>query len=145
MIGKADPTWSPRVIARIDELKASGHNLSWLRHVDDNVLANRYGQASFTVFPSRYEGFGLPILESIAHGKPCICGSNGAIGEVSSGGGCLNVDQNDPHSLAMGMRRLLENENLLGRLRKEALDRDLGSWDDYAKRFLDRLDEISPD
>tara|TARA_Y100001968_G_scaffold326773_1_gene370503 strand:- start:32 stop:1216 length:1185 start_codon:yes stop_codon:yes gene_type:complete len=143
LIGKADPTWSSRVIARIDKLKASGRNLSWLRHVDDKALCDRYRQSTFTVYPSRYEGFGLPILESIAHGKPCICGSNGAIGEVSSGGGCLQVDQNDLESLAAGIKKLLEDESLVKKLRDQALRRELGSWEGYAERFLERFGEIS--
>ena len=145
LIGKADPTWSSRVIARINELKDAGRNLNWLRHVDDKALCDRYRQTTFTVYPSRYEGFGLPILESIAHGKPCICGANGAIGEVSSGGGCLQVDQNDVESLAAGIRNLLEDENLMHKLRDQALRRELGSWEDYAKRFLERFGEISRD
>jgi len=49
--------------------------------------------ALFTVYPSLMEGFGIPILESLWHGKPCVCGGNGALGEVARGGGCLIVDQ----------------------------------------------------
>nr|ABZ08462.1 putative glycosyl transferases group 1 [uncultured marine microorganism HF4000_APKG3D20] len=142
LIGQADQTWSEGVILRVDQLRASGRNLRWLRHVDNTTLVERYGQATFTVYPSRHEGFGLPILESLAHGKPCICGSNGAIGEASSDGGCLQVDQNDPDALARGIRRLLEDKTLVKQLRAEALDRNLGSWDDYAKRFLECLDNI---
>ena len=145
LIGQVDKTWSGRVIPRINELRASGRNIKWLRHVDDETLADRYRQSKFTVYPSRYEGFGLPILESIAHGKPCICGSNGAIGEVSSGGGCLQVDQNDVKSLASGIRKLLEDENLIKKLRDQALRRELGSWEGYAERFLERFGEISGD
>ena len=142
LIGQVDKTWSGQVMPRISQLIASGRNLEWLGHVDDVTLANRYAQAAFTIYPSRYEGFGLPILESIAHGKPCICGSNGAIGEVSSGGGCLQVDQNEVDSLANGIRLLLSDGDHLGRLRTETFERDLGSWSDYAKRFLERFDEI---
>ncbi len=142
LIGQVDKTWSGRVIPRINQLRASGRNLEWLRHVDDATLADRYAQTAFTVYPSRYEGFGLPILESIAHGKPCVCGYNGAIGEASSGGGCLQVNQNEVDSIANGIRLLLSDETHLRTLRTEALERDLGSWSDYAKRFLGRFDEI---
>ena len=142
LIGKADPTWTGKILPRIDELRDEGKDLHWLRHVDDQKLAERYRHASFTVYPSRYEGFGLPILESMAHGKPCVCGSNGALGEASSEGGCLQVDQNDPASLAGGIRKLLEKGELLQSLQEEALGRDLGSWDDYADSFLKNLSQV---
>ena len=142
LIGKADPTWTGKILPRIDELRDEGKDLHWLRHVDDQKLADRYRHASFTVYPSRYEGFGLPILESMAHGKPCVCGSNGALGEASSEGGCLQVDQNDPASLAGGIRKLLEKGELLQSLQEEALGRDLGSWDDYADSFLKNLSQV---
>jgi glycosyltransferase involved in cell wall biosynthesis len=53
-----------------------------LESVGDGVLAQLYRDAAFCVYPSRYEGFGLPIIEAFAHGKAVIASSGGAIPEV---------------------------------------------------------------
>lgn len=95
------------------------------------------GFCLFTVYPSLFEGCGLPILESLTRGKPCLCGENGALGEVARGGGCLTVkEQHNPDNLASGMRRLLEDANLRQKLKEEASARDFGTWQDYASALL---------
>ena len=63
----------------------------------------------FTVYPSLAEGFGLPIIES---GKPCICSNLGAIGEISTKGGCLTVDSPTPTNLTCSMAKLLKDDSL---------------------------------
>jgi multisubunit Na+/H+ antiporter MnhG subunit len=57
---------------------------------------------------------------------------NGALGEVSSGGGCLNIeDQRNIEQIANAMRKLLTNPSLLMKLAKQAYLRDYGNWKDY--------------
>ena len=73
----------------------------------------------------------MPIIESLWHGRPVICGRNGAIGEVSAAGGCCQVDQNDVAELAGAIRRLLTDEPLYRRLCAEAEARMFRSWDDF--------------
>jgi glycosyltransferase involved in cell wall biosynthesis len=139
LVGRTTAQWGERVLAAIDALKAAGRPVRWLRHVDDDTLRAAYEECAFTVFPSLVEGFGLPILESLWHGRPCVCGANGAIGEVSAGGGCLNVDQTQPATLAEGMKRLLMDASLRQRLCREAAERPLETWNDYAARVLPLL------
>jgi glycosyltransferase involved in cell wall biosynthesis len=110
-----------------------------LRHVNDETLLRAYGQCRFTVYPSLLEGFGLPIVESLLHGKPCICGGNGALGEVARGGGCLIVDQTDPAALANGIKTLLQDRQLYSRLCDEARARKFRTWSDYMEKFLAHL------
>ena len=145
LIGIADApadTW--KILRRIRQLSNNGRGVRWMRHVSDAELAEAYTRCSFTVFPSRMEGFGLPILESLWHGRPVICGSNGALGEVSVGGGCLHVDQNDPFSLSEGIRLLLKDEAKLRSLKEEARQRSFRSWDDYAENLEAVLAEVCP-
>jgi glycosyltransferase involved in cell wall biosynthesis len=97
LVGQADPSWSPQIIKLIKCLQKKDRPIKWLQHIDQKTLETKYARCLFTVYPSLYEGFGLPILESLIRGKPCICGMNGALGEVSSGGGCLNVDNQQKH------------------------------------------------
>ena len=88
------------------------------------------------------EGFGLPILESLWHGKPCICGSNGALGEVAAGGGCVLVDQQNEDSLGKAIAMLLKDKDQYERLCAEARARRFRTWNDYIHRLLHHLDVV---
>jgi glycosyltransferase involved in cell wall biosynthesis len=135
-VGRMTADWGATVLAEVDRLAKRRRRLKWLRHVSDHALHRVYQDCSFTVYPSLREGFGLPILESLWHGRPCVCGANGALGEVSSGGGCLAVTCADTASLSEGMRQLLTNAALYDRLFAEACRRSFRSWDDYTNDLL---------
>ena len=62
------------------------------------------------------EGFGLPIMESLWHGKPCLCAGFGAMGEIAEGGGCLTVDVRFSAEIFDGIRRLVFDRELRRRL-----------------------------
>lgn len=79
--------------------------------VDDEDLPYLYAGADIFVFPSRYEGFGLPILEAFACGVPVIASNCSSIPEVV-GEAALLVDTNKPISLAAVMSKVIHNENL---------------------------------
>ena len=85
------------------------------------------------------EGFGLPIVESLGHGKPAVCGGNGALGEIARGGGCLIVDQTNEQSLADGIEKLLTDKETYLRLRDEAGARTFRNWSDYMDSLLVHL------
>jgi glycosyltransferase involved in cell wall biosynthesis len=127
------------VLLKIRALRARGRPLTWLKHVDDQTLHTLYRQCAFTVYPSLMEGFGLPIAESLWHGKPCVCGGNGALGEVARGGGCLIVDQTSTAALSEGIKTLLSDRQLYSRLSNEARARKFRSWSDYIDKFLMHL------
>jgi len=128
-----------QVLRKIRRLRSQGRSLSWLKHVDDQTLHALYRECAFTVYPSLMEGFGLPIAESLWHRKPCVCGGNGALGEVARGGGCLIVDQTNSGALADGIKGLLLNRQLYSRLSDEARARKFRSWPDYIDKFLSHL------
>ena len=113
LVGRTTAQWGGRVEEVIARLQATGRPVRWLRHVDDATLRRAYEACVFTVFPSLVEGFGLPILESLWHGRPCVCGVNGALGEVSMGGGCLPVDQTVASALAGAMEHLLADRRFI--------------------------------
>jgi glycosyltransferase involved in cell wall biosynthesis len=110
---------SVAIVRQIWKLQMRGRPLRWLRHVSDETLSCEYRQCRFTIYPSLMEGFGLPIIESLLHGKPCICGGNGALGEVAHGGGCLIIDQSNANALASGIKTLLTDQETYARLSAE--------------------------
>jgi glycosyltransferase involved in cell wall biosynthesis len=88
----ADLAFDPRIQGRIHVLN----------HVSDTELAFLYQHASFTVFPSLYEGWGLPVAESLAYGKFCLCSNTSSLPEV----GEEWVDYLDPWDLPAWVERL---------------------------------------
>lgn len=132
LAGRTTAEWGGTVEAQIAALRAAHRLVDWRRHVSDEALRALYRRCRFTVFPSLAEGFGIPIVESLRHGRPCLCGGNGALGELSADGGCLIVDhQADPLALADGLRRLLTDDTLHARLSAEARARRFPTWQDY--------------
>ena len=139
LVGRTTAGFGDTVLAAVRTLQAEGWTVRWLRHVDDDTLNLVYQQCAFTVFPSLVEGFGLPILESLWHGRPCLCGGNGAIGEIARGGGCLTVDQSDAAGLADGIERLLNDGSLRGKLTDQARVRSFETWEALVRRLLPLL------
>ncbi len=132
-------SWGRRVAHEAWRLQSLGRPICWLKHVDDRTLHQAYRESLFTVYTSVMEGFGLPILESLWHGKPCVCGGNGALGEAARGGGCLIVDQRSEDAIAAGIKRLLTDQATYARLSAEARARKFGSWSDYIEKLLQHL------
>jgi glycosyltransferase involved in cell wall biosynthesis len=124
-------------LARIDALKAAGRPLFFDGPADDAGLHAAYQQCAFTVYPSLIEGFGLPVLESLQHGKPCICSDAGALGESARGGGCVSLPSVDARSLAGAIRRLLQDAAELATLAGQARARRFKLWPDYARELTD--------
>lgn len=127
----AYPWYSWQVRRRIRRLQKRGREIDLRGHVSEADLHAAYRDSSFTVFPSLIEGFGLPIIESLWHGRPVVCGMSGAMGEVAEGGGCEPVEPSDPASLSMGIRRLLEEEGRHAKRCSEIQTRNFRRWEDY--------------
>jgi hypothetical protein len=112
------------------------NKVQWLGVVDDEVLKEEVRKSTFTVYGSYMEGFGLPILESIWQGKPCLCHNEGSMGELAAGGGCYAVDITNVDNVCNALYRLCTDTALIERLTKEAVDRRLKTWDEYAFEIL---------
>jgi glycosyltransferase involved in cell wall biosynthesis len=84
--------------------------------VSPDVLRLLYSYARLFVFPSRYEGFGMPVLEAMACGAPTITSTASALPEVA-GGAALLTDPDNPEQLAEAMTRVLTDETLREDLR----------------------------
>jgi len=116
----------------IRRLQRCGRAVEWRAQVSEDELHNAYRRASFTVFPSRREGFGLPIVESFWHGRGVICSGDEAMGEVSRGPGAIRVDVTRPEEIATAMRGLLTDDAACMALAQAAYARPQRTWDDYA-------------
>ncbi len=135
LVGLARPDTAGAALARIAALKSCGRPLVYDGPADDAGLQAAYRSCAFTVYPSLIEGFGLPVLESLQHGKPCVCSGQGALGESARGGGCLTLPAADASSLATTIRRLLQNPAELAALATQARARTFKLWPDYAREL----------
>jgi alpha-1,3-rhamnosyl/mannosyltransferase len=94
----------------IDRLRLKG-KVKLLGHVSDEQLALLYSGALLSVYPSLYEGFGLPILESMACECPVVCSDCSSMPEVAGGAAHL-IDPTDGRDIARGLGEMLDDEAL---------------------------------
>ena len=132
LIGLAQAQTGRAAVERVRTLQAAGRPLRYDGPAEDTTLAAAYAGCAFTVYPSLIEGFGLPVIESLAHGKPCVCSALGAIGESARGGGCVALESVDEASLAAALGRLLAAPGEVATLAAAARARKFRTWQDYA-------------
>ncbi len=99
-----------------------GSRVRFLVDVTDGELAVLYRHAALLLFPSLYEGFGMPVQEAMAAGCPVVCSDTGSLPEVA-GGAALTAPADDAAALAAHCRNLLEQEALRSTLRRKGLER----------------------
>jgi len=105
-------------------------------YVKDEDLPYFYNAASLFVFPSLYEGFGLPLLEAMACGLPIVASNRSSIPEVVDNAGVL-FDPYNVQEMADTMEKVLSDENLRDDLRQKGLNRvKLFTWEKAARETL---------
>lgn len=101
--------WDPRYPEPRRRAEQLGlENIRWLGPVPEADLPALYSAATLFVFPSLYEGFGLPVLEAMACGVPVICSDTSSLPEVA-GDAALRVDPTDGEAMAAAIAELLTN------------------------------------
>jgi glycosyltransferase involved in cell wall biosynthesis len=117
-------------------------HVRFLGFVSDKTLACLYRLAGVFVFPSLYEGFGLPPLEAMASGTPVITSNVSSLPEVV-GDAALLIDPYEPDAIADAMRRVLTEPALAAGLRERGLVRVRDfSWERSVRRVRQIYDEV---
>jgi len=108
-----------------------------LGHVPFEHLPSLYRRATATIFPSLFEGFGMPLVEAMACGSPLAASDRGAIAETV-GDAALTFDPEDDDAIAGALTRIVDDGELRARLREAGLARAAGfRWADVARRHVD--------
>jgi glycosyltransferase involved in cell wall biosynthesis len=112
-------------------------SVRFLGHVPQADLPALYSAADLFVFPSLYEGFGLPALEALACGTPVVASNVSAVPEVV-GDAALQVSPLDVEAMADAMERLLRDDRLRSDLRERGLERAAQfSWEKAARQTVE--------
>jgi glycosyltransferase involved in cell wall biosynthesis len=131
-----------RYLEQIDNLTFSRMRILRIDYAPFPLLVSLIKGAKATLFPSLYEGFGLPVLESMKLGVPVLTSSEGATAEVA-GDAALTIDPYDTHAIAQGIRALDSDADLRGRLIEAGLKQAaLFSTDAYKKRLRNLYDRL---
>jgi glycosyltransferase involved in cell wall biosynthesis len=133
--------WGDEFPRRAAELVRADRPITVRRAVSESELEASYATASFTVFPSLHEGYGLPVAESLAHGVPVITSDFGSTAEIGAHGGALLVNPHDDDALTSAMRTLLSDGQTQRRLRQEIRSRPERTWQNYSDELWELLIE----
>lgn len=87
---------------------------TWIPHLGDDELPALYRGASALVYPSRFEGFGIPVLEAMACGTPCVVSSHPSLDEAC-GDAAVRVDPDDVDAIAAGIDDARTHREVLSR------------------------------
>ncbi len=114
----------------------------FLGYLPEGTLAAMYRLAGVFVFPSLYEGFGLPPLEAMASGTPVVTSNLSSLPEVA-GDAAVLVDPYDPAAIADGIYRVLSDDGFSAELRRKGLARARQfSWETSVRRVREIYREV---
>ena len=122
---------------RVDPLTRD--TIVFIPHCDDSQLRWLYGNCLFTIYPSHFEGWGLPVAESLAYGKHCVCSNASSIMEIAP----TLVDSHDPVDLPSCLRlieKALDPDYRAAKERRIRAEFRQTSWDETADQFAQHIE-----
>ncbi|OGY25833.1 MAG: hypothetical protein A2134_00275 [Candidatus Woykebacteria bacterium RBG_16_39_9b] len=141
LVGK--PGWLYDEIYKAPKKFGVEDRVKFLGYVPINELPALYSGASGLALVSLYEGFGLPVLEAMAAGCPCLVSNQSSLPEVA-GDAALTVDPDDENDIKRGIEELLEDQ----KTRQELIERGLNrvkkfTWEKAAEKTLAVLEKVN--
>lgn len=122
----------------------TGQFVRFLGSIPENDVAGLFSGATLFVFPSVYEGFGLPVIEAMACGTPVVCGNTSSLPEVA-GEAAVLVDPTRPEDIAATLQSVLTNPEQRKRMSQAGLAQaQQFSWTHTAKATLSLYRKLAP-
>ena len=139
VVGRVNPHFGRPVLARMRALQKREPRFHFHAAAGDTELGRLYARARAVLLPTIAEGCGLPLLESLWRGVPCVCSDLPVLRENAGGGGCLMAKLNEPADWQVKLLTVLTDEGECRRLQAEAMARPLPRWVDTAQTILKTL------
>lgn len=139
VVGRENPHFGAPIVARMKALQKREARFRYHAAAGDTQLARLYASARAVAFPTIAEGNGLPILEALWRGVPCVCSDLPVLRENADSGGCLLASVNDAADWSAKLRTVLTDVETNKRLQREAMGRPLPRWSQTARTLLDAL------
>lgn len=140
-----DPAHADEIRQQVED-RGLGGRIRFVGEVDEAALRAHYARADGVVLASRYEGYGMSLVEALMHGLPLVVTRGGAIADTVGDGACI-VEGSDPGALAAAIRHTLLDDQarqvLASRARRWRERRlESQSWAGAAARFAQALDRL---
>jgi len=132
--------WGSERLNRCIESLKLGNSVKLLGYVKDDQLESLYANATAFLFPSIYEGFGLPVVEAMYYQCPVIASNNSAIPEAAGGSAILVDDYYSSNAWLEKMQLIHDNPHLRNKLiKKGSLRVESLSWENVATKFKETM------
>jgi glycosyltransferase involved in cell wall biosynthesis len=135
--------WGEEALFAAIEKSPFTHDIRYVGYIPEGQMPLWYNSAAVFVYPSEYEGFGLPPLEALACGTPVVASNTSSLPEVVGDAGIL-VDPKEPEAIAIGIQRVLNDADLRSELSHRAREQaSRFSWQRMAMETLNTYREVS--
>lgn len=104
--------WMYEETVALPEKLGVAERVKFLQYVSEDTLATLYQHATAMVYPSLYEGFGLPVIEAMSYGIPVVASGAGALSEIGNGA-VIRVSPTDTDSIAQGLLTAMKGKAVL--------------------------------
>ena len=139
IIGRINPHFGQPLETRFKRTQKREARFHFHAAASDAILKRLYCEARAVVLPTQAEGCGLPLLEALWHGVPCVCSDLPVLRENADGGGCLPAMVGDLADWQAKLRTVLTDETVHRQLQAESTKRALPRWKDTAQALLSAL------
>ena len=130
------------IVHRISTMQNRGVKLRWMKNLSDEDLKREYQQAIALLYPSHYEGYGLPVVESLSQSTPVITSNRPAMRLFASFGGVSLINPENPDELFEEMTRLLDVEYRNAKALEIQLDQIPTSWSIFTEECFLAVKEV---
>ncbi|MDF9827501.1 glycosyltransferase involved in cell wall biosynthesis [Ereboglobus sp. PH5-10] len=138
-VGRVNEEFGEPIKSRIKTMRKKYRGLHLHESASDDAMLALYTKCRAALFPTIAEGCGLPPLEALWMGLPCVCSDLPVLREYTNSGGCVTAPVNHAAAWKAVLRRILTDETELTRLRSEVLARPLPTWADAAAQVRKSL------
>lgn len=139
VVGRVNPHFGRPIAARMQALQKREARFRFQAAAGDRELGRLYASACAVVLPTLAEGCGLPVLEALWRGVPCVCADLPVLRENADAGGCVTATVGDVEAWKNRLRAVLTDAALNRRLQTEAMARPLPRWSETAQTILRSL------